>query len=226
MESTAKQKYFVFFILLLPVLLVFVVPTGYGIILGLIYKGDRALINEGIGSAIPYILILNHLLALGVLLLHLKKRKISVAKIGLSKGNLSWKAMGLGVVTGIIIFTILNLLPSLLFSASSKVQATDDSSGLIYFIASITVAPIIEEIIFRGYGVTTLLKRFSPIVSILITAVCFSTLHTFNGIEGMITSLLAGMALGFLFYKTRNVIPVIVAHWVMNFSIGMMYALA
>lgn len=79
------------------------------------------------------------------------------------------------------------------------------------------VAPITEEILFRGIMLKGLLKRYSTLKSILITSLLFGILH-FN-IYQFVAAFISGMLLGWLFTKTKSLVLCIIGHAAYN-SIG------
>ena len=79
------------------------------------------------------------------------------------------------------------------------------------------VAPITEEILLRGIMLKGLLKRYSPLKSIVITSLLFGILH-FN-IYQFVAAFISGTLLGWLFTKTKSLVLCIIGHASYN-SIG------
>ena len=83
-----------------------------------------------------------------------------------------------------------------------------------YFVVGL-LAPLAEELVFRGAILRSLLKWNSrPWVAILISAVLFSAAHM-NPAQ-MPHTFLVGLLLGWLYYRTDSIIPGVVYHWVNN----------
>ncbi len=93
--------------------------------------------------------------------------------------------------------------------------------GEVSFIGAIIrviiVAPITEEILFRGIMLKGLLKRYSAATSILVTSFLFALIH-FN-IYQFVGAFIAGILLGWLFTKTKSLTLCIIGHAAYN-SIG------
>lgn len=85
----------------------------------------------------------------------------------------------------------------------------------IFTIITIAIAaPILEEIFVRGIVLKGLLKNYSPYKSILISAILFSALHL-NPWQA-IPAFLGGLFIGWVYYKTRSIIPGIIIHATIN----------
>ena len=83
-----------------------------------------------------------------------------------------------------------------------------------YFVIGL-LAPLAEELVFRGAILRALLKWNSrPWVGILISAVLFSAAHM-NPAQ-IPHTLLIGLLLGWLYYRTDSIVPGVVFHWVNN----------
>ncbi|WDV48137.1 type II CAAX endopeptidase family protein [Clostridiaceae bacterium M8S5] len=219
-----KKLIGIFLILLSPMILTFLSPFLYGLVMWIIYKGDLAMINQSILNGIAYILIFNHFLVFILMWMYMKKNTISWNQIGVSLKELSVSKCLIGLIVGLVCFGALNFLPNIL--GLVELQKSSNANGMIYFIGSITVAPIIEELIFRGFGVSELNKIINWKVTIIVCALCFSLLHIYNGVSGLVTAFVAGVVLGVTLIRTKSVFPCIIAHFTMNICIGITYVLA
>ena len=94
----------------------------------------------------------------------------------------------------------------------------DSTLGYIFlFLAVVIVAPIGEEIVFRGFLQKFLEKYWKDITrAVLVTSLFFAMIH-FNPFW-TIQIYLLGVILGFLAWKTNSVIPSIVLHIINNGS--------
>ena len=92
-----------------------------------------------------------------------------------------------------------------------------------YFVVGLLV-PLAEELVFRGAILRSLLKWNSrPWVAILISAVLFSAAHM-NPAQ-IPHTLLIGLLLGWLYYRTDSIVPGVVFHWVNNTVAYVLYNL-
>ena len=77
-----------------------------------------------------------------------------------------------------------------------------------------------EELVFRGYMLRKLLVRFSPVISLSLTSLIFCLTHCLNPgitIVSIINVFLAGLLLGVLFIKTKNIWLVTGFHFFWNY---------
>ena len=99
-----------------------------------------------------------------------------------------------------------------------EIMKPDSILGYIFlFLAVVIVAPIGEEIVFRGFLQRFLEKYWKDITrAVLVTSLFFAMIH-FNPFW-TIQIYLLGVILGFLAWKTKSVIPSILLHIVNNGS--------
>ena len=79
------------------------------------------------------------------------------------------------------------------------------------------LAPLAEEIVFRGAILRTLLAMMSKKnhwVAIMISAALFGVVH--GNVAQFVNALLIGLLLGWMFYRTKSIVPGILLHWVNN----------
>ena len=92
------------------------------------------------------------------------------------------------------------------------------------YVAVGILAPLAEEVVFRGAILRTLLGIMSKKnhwVAIMISAAIFGAVHC-NQAQ-FINALLMGLLLGWMYYRTQSLVPGILLHWVNN---TMAYVLA
>lgn len=83
-----------------------------------------------------------------------------------------------------------------------------------YFVVGL-MAPLAEELVFRGAILRSLLKWNSrPWVAIAISAVLFSVAHM-NPAQ-MPHTFLIGLLLGWMYWRTNSIVPGVAFHWVNN----------
>ncbi|AXB80103.1 CPBP family intramembrane glutamic endopeptidase [Novosphingobium sp. P6W] len=94
-------------------------------------------------------------------------------------------------------------------------------SGLALLAATVLVAPMIEELLYRGYLVGALIERIPAAVVAVISAVLFVTLHFEPA--NLVASLCLGLGAGLCAVRTRSVLPGMFVHIASN-GFGMWYA--
>jgi len=82
------------------------------------------------------------------------------------------------------------------------------------FLTVVIAAPILEEILFRGVILQGLLKNYSPAKAIIWSAVIFGVAHM--NMWQTTGAILAGLLLGWVYWKSNSIIPGMVIHFVNN----------
>ncbi len=158
------------------------------------------------------------------------RRKLSqVSKnLGLSRKTLTVKNILIGIL---IFFIILVLELGLeLFSSATGIQLPTNVQqvlgGLpVYFLVfSALIAPINEEILFRGFMVPTWWikkqknSKALSIIFILFSALIFGFLHylSYASISEFIAAFVFGIIAGYVRNKTQSIYPSIAAHIIVN----------
>lgn len=91
--------------------------------------------------------------------------------------------------------------------------------NMMMIVALLISAPITEEFLCRGVIITLLKQNWSSTTAILISALLFGGMHIMSG--GLILAVLAafmGGLFGFIFVKTKSLLPAIAAHLAANLS--------
>ena len=159
-------------------------------------------------------------------------RRRRFAAYGLHTGG---HPVGALVFAGVVLFAAAGLLPNALQVASRFLPIgqgpehwdlfpdTWSWEFLLYMVAgSFLLVPIVEELLARGYMVTRLREDFGAAGGIVLSAVFFTLAHgQYQKLEvlslGMMVSLLLGSVLfGYVFVRTGSLVPVIVAHALVN----------
>ncbi|WP_423244933.1 lysostaphin resistance A-like protein [Hathewaya massiliensis] len=86
---------------------------------------------------------------------------------------------------------------------------------------ALIIAPIFEEILCRGILLEGLLLRNKPYISIVISASMFSLMH--GNLVQIPNTFFMGLIIGWVYYKTRSVIPCIFAHFINNLLPTILY---
>ena len=85
------------------------------------------------------------------------------------------------------------------------------------YVAVGILAPLAEEIVFRGAILRALLDMMSKKnhwVAIMISAAIFGVVH--GNMAQFVNALLMGLILGWMYYRTKSLVPGILLHWVNN----------
>lgn len=97
------------------------------------------------------------------------------------------------------------------------------SGSLVYVTAVLVLAAFFEEVAIRGYAFQVLARARGPAVAIGVTALVFAALHGANpgvGRVALANTLLAGILLGILYWKTWSLWYVTGVHFAWNWTMG------
>ena len=95
------------------------------------------------------------------------------------------------------------------------------SSGVVLLLATVLVAPAVEELLYRGYLIGALVDRVPAFVAVAVSALLFVTLHFEPA--NLVASLCLGLGAAFCAVRTRSIWPGLIVHVASN-SFGMWYA--
>ncbi len=93
--------------------------------------------------------------------------------------------------------------------------------GLGLLVATVLVAPFVEEMLYRGYLLGGLMTRVPSIVAVIVSALLFVTLHA--EAANTVAALCLGLGTAFCGVRTRSIMPGIVVHAANN-AFGMWYS--
>jgi membrane protease YdiL (CAAX protease family) len=98
---------------------------------------------------------------------------------------------------------------------------SDTPTLIIILIAAVVVAPIVEELIFRGVLLRSLRSRLSTVPAVLVQSVVFAAAHASGdygaGNLGLILTLIPlGVTLGFAAERAGRLGPSMLAHAMFN----------
>jgi len=193
------------------------VIVGIAILSMLLFSPINLLLNKVLGKEISFLVY--YLLAMGVpfCIAHLIRKK----QTGINKYDFSLSSMKIMALVSIsiiaiqigIISPIVNSLPMPEFMQRIFLEFANQN-GAFYFIAIVIAAPVIEELIFRGIILNGLLRRYSPVKSIILSSILFGIVHL-NPWQ-FVGALIIGIFSGWVYYRTRKLSLSILIHLVNN----------
>ena len=95
-----------------------------------------------------------------------------------------------------------------LYIMSRATGLTAAASILLYLI----FVPIVEEIVFRGIVLQGLLNATNGVVAVVVSALIFAGFHAVGGFGQTTTAFMTGLVFGWLYLRTRSIVPTSVAH--------------
>jgi membrane protease YdiL (CAAX protease family) len=131
--------------------------------------------------------------------------------------------LALGVAGGVAASLIITLLVrELRLQGSYNLQyehyILSRATGLIavaLFFVFLVFGPIVEEIVFRGIVLGGLIVT-NGVVAVIVSALIFAGIHVAGGIAQMTSVFILGLVLGWLYLRTRSVVPSSAAHIIYN----------
>jgi len=87
---------------------------------------------------------------------------------------------------------------------------------ILAFLTIVVLAPLLEELLFRGIILDGYLKNYSPVNSILISAFLFALIHG-NLAQG-IGAFVMGIVMGLLYWRTKSLLLCIALHFTNNLT--------
>lgn len=197
---------------LLTLLGVFIVATVLGSLLtGVLQKIGS--VSVGFGAFLGYVIQFSLVIIFGLF-----QRKIRspqgtrLLKFGLAKLDFVIILWGTIMVqaTGVVIEPLLNLFPETYLDRLGNIMA---AGGWMMF-TSIVIAPIMEEILFRGILQDALMRKYGVFVGILIASAVFGIVHLIP--QQVVNAFMIGIVLGYIYYRTGALLPVILIHCINN----------
>ncbi|MDO8592121.1 MAG: type II CAAX endopeptidase family protein [bacterium] len=160
---------------------------------GIIRPGNKNILDQSAAAQFFYILLAESL-AVGLVLLILRRRRLGLGAIGFGRRpawrDLKWAAVGFVVFYGLLIFAtvILTLLiPSYNTNALQDVGFNILSTPMdrvIAFVALVIIPPLGEETLMRGYLYSGLRSRLKFWPALLGTSLLFGAAHLSTGVSG------------------------------------------
>ena len=123
----------------------------------------------------------------------------------------------IGIVALLVVMQFLIWLGiDFLLPPDTAQQALDEADGniVIALLLVAVVGPVAEEIFFRGFVLTGLLRRFGVARALLLSSLLFGAFHIDPG--AILLTFMLGLVLGWVYLKTGSIWPAIFAHSLHN----------
>lgn len=200
------------------------ITTSVFVVFGMVERGDPARLIESIFGDVPLFAFAVYRIGLLVALLVLRyllgQRHLGWQDVGVT-GRLSRKAVLYAFGGWLVAFLLFYFVETGLARVGVRMFWNEGNFfGLDTIwrvigicLATLVIAPIGEEIIYRGYVFQALLARFSPPLAAILSALIFASIHVVIG-PGMVVYLfLGGLIPAFLYIKFRNIYPCVLMHF-------------
>lgn len=130
-------------------------------------------------------------------------------------GSLAIAAVGCYCLDLLVATLVGMLSPATMESFNELMGSALGGNEFMAFLAVVILAPIAEEILFRGIVFRMLSKHWSEVAAIVVSALLFGLYHM--NLMQAIYVLPIGLLLGYTAYKCKSVLPCILIHMINNF---------
>jgi membrane protease YdiL (CAAX protease family) len=152
----------------------------------------------------------------------------------------SMKASQNWIIAAILLGPVILILPNLVAASfyggeqgweySSDVNEDLFSTanwGPAYLVFALVLAPILEEVTFRGVAIGAMVTRkVPPIMAAVISSAAFTFLHLQYSVPALVVVFVAGLAFAWLRLKSGTIVVPIIAHIAANSAITFLASLA
>ena len=97
----------------------------------------------------------------------------------------------------------------------------NNSSWTILFVQIVIIAPVFEEIIYRGIILNGMLKKYSPKKAIIVSSLIFGLIHR-NLPQGL-NAFVLGLIIATVYYYTRSLYICMIMHAANNFLVNFIF---
>ena len=177
------------------------------------------MLGPGIALVVSELLIL--IIPLGYMLV----KRVNIKRyVGL---EVTPKIVMLGFASGALLLFVDIIVSVVLISIFGVSQAVEESNaiitelststdGLIAVITALALAGVCEEFAFRGFLQSTLTRRYSFIPAVFASAFVFGLFHFDLQLVYILSALVAGLVLGYVYYRWNSYVVAAIAHSTVN----------
>jgi len=136
-------------------------------------------------------------------------------------GRFQWSTLGIGCGLLIVSYMIILIHNMILTSLGIETQGDEISqllelleSPVWFFIVGAILAPLVEEIFFRGFLFQGLRAKYGWISGMLISSAIFAAAHL--DLASLIPTFILGSLLAYLYHRSNSVWPGVILHMAVN----------
>ena len=165
--------------------------------------------------SVPFIFLITACISIAIMFyLHQRTQKFTTKK-------LDWQS-GIWIVGGAIFNYSINMLflPLMKTSNNANVAAQNQLMKLfpvLFLIYAVIIAPISEEIFFRGYLINWFFAD-NLYLGAVVSAIIFGALHISQDPAYFLSKAILGLTMGIVYLKTKNIKANIILHVINNIS--------
>lgn len=186
-----------------------------------LFLGSFLFLVLGAGPA----LVLSELLILIGPLGYMLVKRVNIKRyVGL---DVNPKLVILGFASGALLLFVDIIVSAVLTSIFGVSKAIEESNaiiteltsstwGLVTVVATLALAGVCEEFAFRGFLQSTLTRRYSFIPAVLTSAFVFGLFHFDPQLVYILSALVAGLVLGYVYHHWNSYVVAAIAHSTVN----------
>ena len=132
----------------------------------------------------------------------------------------SAKLIGIGFFADFFGTYIVLFVAVLLLALHDGFQSLSTNTSVL-FLSLVIIAPLFEEILYRGLVLDVFFERYGKWTAIIISSILFAIAHSFNEepLFAVLGALWSGLVYGYLRIETRSLLPGLLLHSVWNLHI-------
>ena len=229
MNNSSPKSNRLWWTLLAAPLLALILIVLASVYFGIVTQGQNVeAMPQMVADSTPYQLVALQIWLLFILMKSMKRDGMTWKDLGwkIGEGQQLWREVIIGAVPGIVlamlyVFILSPLLTSLQqiwdYVPAGELFTALGASLIPFAIADVLLAPFVEESIYRGYGLTRLLGKFSQPAAIALSCFFFGILHWTGGFWYiLLTGIIAGGLFVWLRMSRKNIIAPFAAHLALN----------
>ena len=148
-------------------------------------------------------------------------RRIPWSRIGFGRFDAVTIGVGCSLLVGAYVFIILHNLLLFAFGVDTQGRAILDlfaelDTAVWFFFVGAIVAPLVEEIFFRGFLFQGFRQRYGWVAGIVISSAIFAAAHIDP--VALIPTFLLGAVLAYVYHRSNSVWPGVILHFMVNAS--------
>ncbi len=149
-------------------------------------------------------------------------RKVSWKELGFFPFKWQDLALGCGLLLFVYFLTIINnmlmMVLGVVTQAETIFEVLDEIESIPFFIlTSMFIAPIFEEIFFRGFLFRGFRQKYGWKIALFLSALIFSLFH--GQVATLIPTFLLGSLFAYMVQRTESILPSMILHFLVN-SVG------
>jgi len=192
--------------------------------LGSIVRGDPSILLKEVGISIDVFAMTTHeiglLIGTAITLYSLSKREVGLPELGLKNGlKAVWIAYAVvGFTVAMLLYPVVEGLirwigAKMLWWDTEELSYSSTAEWCLMSIVAVVLAPVVEELFFRGYLLTSLLEKMrSKALAVCASSLVFTSIHAFIGPGMMVYIFLWSLIPSYLYLRTGSLYPAVLMH--------------